>query len=292
MSAEKQLAESLEDILSCVLCMERFTETGARGDPTKNAKILVCLHSYCKGCLAALLASQGHMDHIDCPSCHKPTAIDSQRGVEGLTNNFLIQGLIAASIAAEAAKSAPPIPAVGGGGDRVLARGGGSASSAEGGELICGMCTGTPNPATCGCLSCNEGTPMCDTCLKTIHSAVPAFRDHKVVSSVEYSIFIRSAKKIKCPKHKSNDMELFCESCNEAVCSTCCVVTHKDHRVSELLVVAEREKAKIQATSAEYRGHLGRVLEEQADVQKKALKFTRRVLGHAVQLFFSIAVQV
>jgi hypothetical protein len=69
-------------------------------------------------------------------------------------------------------------------------------------------------------------------------------------------------------------MELFCESCDEAVCSTCCVVTHKDHRVSELLVVAEREKAKIQATSAEYQGHLGRVLEAQADVQKKAAAFS------------------
>ncbi|XP_030849508.1 uncharacterized protein LOC115927581 [Strongylocentrotus purpuratus] len=68
--------------LNCPMCL----------DVLKNATLLSCGHSFCRGCLEAYDKQLKDLNHIVCPVCRKSTKLDQER-VAGLTPNFLAKGL-------------------------------------------------------------------------------------------------------------------------------------------------------------------------------------------------------
>ena len=66
--------------LNCPMCL----------DVLRNATLLSCGHSFCRGCLEAYDKQLKDLNHIVCPVCRKTTKLDQQR-VAGLTPNFLSQ---------------------------------------------------------------------------------------------------------------------------------------------------------------------------------------------------------
>ena len=81
--AEGTTAATIEDLLTCSLCLELF----------KEPKTLTCLHSYCKACLNEMTTSTGEHDSLVCPLCRDETAI-SESGIDGLPTNFFIKNLL------------------------------------------------------------------------------------------------------------------------------------------------------------------------------------------------------
>ncbi|XP_030848575.1 E3 ubiquitin-protein ligase TRIM50 [Strongylocentrotus purpuratus] len=78
-------ARSKEEKLQCFNCPMCL-------DVLKNATLLSCGHSFCRGCLEAYDKQLKDLNHIVCPVCRKTTKLDQER-VAGLTPNFLAKGL-------------------------------------------------------------------------------------------------------------------------------------------------------------------------------------------------------
>lgn len=81
--AEGKTAATIEDLLTCSLCLELF----------KEPKTLTCLHSYCKACLNEMTTSTDKHDSLMCPLCRDETSI-SESGIDGLPTNFFIKNLL------------------------------------------------------------------------------------------------------------------------------------------------------------------------------------------------------
>ena len=81
--AEGVAPASIEDLLTCSLCLELF----------KEPKTLTCLHSYCKDCLNEMIIKTKKYDSIPCPLCRDETEIP-ESGIEGLPTNFFIKNLL------------------------------------------------------------------------------------------------------------------------------------------------------------------------------------------------------
>lgn len=76
-------AETMEDLLTCSLCLELF----------KEPKTLTCLHSYCIECLKEMTKNNKVEVPITCPLCRDETTMPSE-GIEGLPTNFFIKNMM------------------------------------------------------------------------------------------------------------------------------------------------------------------------------------------------------
>ncbi|CAB4012915.1 E3 ubiquitin- ligase TRIM71-like, partial [Paramuricea clavata] len=81
--AEGLTPATIEELLTCSLCLELFREP----------KTLTCLHSFCKECLNEMTKTTNKYDSIVCPLCRDETAIP-ESGIEGLPTNFFIKNLL------------------------------------------------------------------------------------------------------------------------------------------------------------------------------------------------------
>ena len=64
------MADSLEHILACQVCLEDFEETGDH-----VPRIMPCSHTLCERCLKQLIKPSNQGDKIDCPECRKTHAV-------------------------------------------------------------------------------------------------------------------------------------------------------------------------------------------------------------------------
>lgn len=76
------VTDSIEDLLTCSLCLDLF----------KEPKTLKCLHSYCVECLRKLTEKKEDLP-ISCPLCRDETLMPSE-GIEGLPTNFFIKNML------------------------------------------------------------------------------------------------------------------------------------------------------------------------------------------------------
>ena len=111
----------------------------------------------------------------------------------------------------------------------------------------CIPCSHCQQPSVGRCVSCELF--MCEKCLKP-HNDYPGFSDH-VVLTIEELSKPENQWKIKgksyCKKHSSKKLKLYCETCEELICTYCAVLDHvrPDHICSPLEKIAERKREEL-----------------------------------------------
>lgn len=210
-----------DTILCCSICMENYVAAGVSSNRSRNPKLLNCLHTFCRGCLAATLEN----DVITCPKCFTLTSIRGVLGgVDGLRDDFSIQHLLEMSVDFSDGNYRAP---------------------------LCGNCE-DGYPTAWGCLNCldnstnNFGVPLCESCFVN-HGRVKQFKVHEVLPLDQYLPRIAMQRKnqpVKCATHPAKDIEFCCETCHAPVCPQCVVTgVHSGHRMQSLTDAAEKQRA-------------------------------------------------
>ena len=182
--------EKLAEQLTCAICLDSYT------DP----KVLPCLHVYCENCLRMLVLRNTENMTITCPNCRRETRLP-QGGETDLPCAFYINHLFEVRDTLQKVKNP-----------------------------ICEKCE--EGEAKGYCRTC--GQFVCPVCIG-IHGKWKEFVGHEIATlgQVEADIAqLVPPKKVtmKCSKHTSKELKIYCESCDELICRDCIVKTHRDHQ--------------------------------------------------------------
>ena len=111
----------------------------------------------------------------------------------------------------------------------------------------CVPCSHCEQPSVGRCVTCELF--MCEKCLES-HNGYIGFRDHVVLTMEELSKPEHRSKikgKSYCKRHTSKKLKLYCETCEELICTYCVVFEHvqPDHECSPLEEIAERKREEL-----------------------------------------------
>ena len=176
--------------------------------------LLPCLHSFCKPCLTEYVKKAPVADNkMACPTCNDRFPQD----INQLPINLRLSHL---------AKTAT------------------YEKQAEGGNVKCQKCEGTPKDATT--FSCNRCKFLCDKC-KSNFERVLEDDDLEFIdlASYEKGEFKVHSPPPKCPMHKKQELALFCDDCETLICLYCSRTEHANHKNSSLEIVAEQKKEQL-----------------------------------------------
>ena len=179
--------------LECGICLDQY----------KDPKLLPCFHVFCKQCLERLVQKRGGQSVLQCPNCRRTTALPLQ-GVSGLQSDFHANHLF--EIQDTLAKVKEPQ------------------------KIECEKCK--KSTATRFCRDC--GKFICDKCTE-MHQTWEEYSTHQIVTiqsvQADAASFIPPKKKVLyCQKHKEKLLEIYCETCNELICSNCTIRLHQGHQ--------------------------------------------------------------
>ncbi|XP_065919076.1 E3 ubiquitin-protein ligase TRIM71-like [Dysidea avara] len=173
----------------------------------RSPKYLPCYHSYCEDCLNKIQKDS----KIICPECRKQAVLPSG-GVKELPNNFLITRLVEELVLNQKVKG------------EVQAK--------------CDKCD-EDDPVVVYCLECSLF--FCNICNQA-HIRDRESRGHEVVPLTElrYKRDLHVQPKPKVPLCSKDNIELilYCETCEELICTYCAMKEHSQHehnRVSEVI---------------------------------------------------------
>ena len=202
-SSDIKKQEELEDITTCCICTEVFT------DP----KGLPCMHTFCMKCIqeTGLKTNKGPGDDMPCPICRQQFKIPPV-GFSGLPKNIFIERLIGLR-----ETSVPDSPAVA--------------------KALCSACLeenqeqdskGIPAADTY-CVECKH--KLCEGC-SSDHRKFKLTRNHKLIPINEYE----STKNAKtnlppgvCELHRQRVLDVYCTDCKTVVCAMCFIKDHNKH---------------------------------------------------------------
>ncbi|XP_031565526.1 E3 ubiquitin-protein ligase TRIM71-like isoform X2 [Actinia tenebrosa] len=163
----------------------------------RSPKLLPCLHSFCQQCLEDLAnANEGFL----CPQCKTEIRIPKEE-IENLPNNFFLDNML--DIALINSSDSEPVP-----------------------------CTNCDLNATANsrCIDCGEF--LCGDCYN-VHKRIRQTKEHRILtitellSSTTGEVLHRLAY---CKNHKTEQLNYFCGTCNEAVCRDCLIIEHRQHK--------------------------------------------------------------
>ena len=77
------MADSLEHILACQICLEDFEESGEQ-----IPRLLPCTHTLCEKCLKQLIKPTNRGNSVECPECRKKHT--ARKGVKTFPQNKYI----------------------------------------------------------------------------------------------------------------------------------------------------------------------------------------------------------
>ena len=108
-------------------------------------------------------------------------------------------------------------------------------------------CSHCEQPSAGRCVTCELF--MCEKCIQS-HNGYLGFRDHVVLTMEELSKPENQSKikgKSYCKKHSSKKLKLYCETCEELICTYCVVFEHvrPDHFCLPLEEIAERKRKEL-----------------------------------------------
>ena len=203
--------KKLDEQLTCPVCLDRYT------DP----KTLPCLHSFCSCCLQCLpLELQEKKLFLSCPTCRTPTELP-EPGVTGFPKAFFINNLGEVHNLLKKVSADQHIP--------------------------CDNCK--KSDATSYCKQCTKF--FCINCIN-VHNKWDPYVDHTVLSLNELacpSFQLPSIKPeiiMKCSSH-DKPLDIYCETCNDIICSDCNVRYHKGHDYDLINDIYYRHQQAIQS---------------------------------------------
>lgn len=245
--------------LNCPLCMDTFEE----------ATLLSCGHTFCRKCLWKY--DEFHPDHADmlCPLCREATPLNEKR-VEGLSSNVTLNGLV---------------------GD--INRISTGLHHTDESKPRCNLCLpksaikDQEQPiAVSFCHECDGY--LCESCLSGHTRMVHVFGSHRIISVQE----VLSGKEQEghisktCPEHNSEQMDFYCQDCEEVVCHKCTVVKHcgRDHSIKDLAEYETETRQKIDmlvmrssVRRAKIEKHIGDVKQEEKHIRVMLTKMENEI---------------
>ncbi|KAJ8316248.1 hypothetical protein KUTeg_006262 [Tegillarca granosa] len=99
-------------------------------------------------------------------------------------------------------------------------------------DLKCEICE--VNNITFKCLNCNE--MLCHSC-KKMHIKSKMAKNHKIVSLVNAEIYQRNKTETKCPTHTTEDILMYCNSCQVPIFRDC--ITSGSHHNHEMIKIGK-----------------------------------------------------
>lgn len=226
----KEALDKLNTKLECAVCFNAYQEP----------KLLPCFHVFCKQCLDKLVVDDG--SSLSCPTCRQVTPLP--KGVVGLQTDFHVEHLFEIRDAFKrATKSAQ--------------------------ENLCEKCK--QQDAVVFCSNCNQF--ICDKC-ENMHQLFSELKSHQIVSldqvREDATNMVRTSKQtLHCPKHPSEKLKIYCETCSELICSDCIVKLHKDHDYDLVVDIFSKHKEEIVA-------HVQPLKQQLEEANKSLLKFSTR----------------
>ena len=216
MATAKLLIDELDEVLSCQICLETYTQPVT----------LPCIHAFCIKCLENYVTSivgDGKVDGaiFSCPTCRRETVVPDD-GIDRFPPNYFINNL--KEVVTSLSQTDDP----------------------------CGLCgsKGDGN-ASWRCIDCC--TSLCDTCNRA-HKRMPIHvcGNHTVMPLDQWknSDIAEACIQIKemCLRHPTEVMKFYCTVCKSAICRDCHILNHSDHKCKDFEDVATEMKAKMKAS--------------------------------------------
>ncbi|XP_039599674.1 tripartite motif-containing protein 45 isoform X2 [Polypterus senegalus] len=174
---------------TCAVCALLFREP----------KLLPCLHTFCAECISRLelfsgQGSKGSCVTLLCPVCDTEVSLPPT-GVDGLTtdqlaaNEVLLESLLREEC-----------------------------------ELVCDLCG--EEGAERRCQVC--GVNLCSFCCQA-HRRQKKTASHRTVRLQDLKGTSKIVKPVLCMVHPTEEVRLFCETCDQPVCRDCVVAGHREH---------------------------------------------------------------
>ena len=184
--------EKLADQLTCSVCLEEYT----------RPRVLPCLHVFCEACLQRLVVEGANRLSTRCPNCRQVAQLPGE-GVASLPSAFYIQHLFEVRDTLEKVRDPS--------------------------KVQCEKCR--EGEAQGFCRDC--GQFICQSCLTT-HRKWKELQGHEISSLDEVEAVaskMATPKKVAvmCPKHPTEPIKIYCDTCDELICRDCTVKAHRDH---------------------------------------------------------------
>ncbi|XP_038059604.1 E3 ubiquitin-protein ligase TRIM33-like [Patiria miniata] len=195
------LGKISQDHLQCAICLSRYNEP----------KLLDCIHSFCLNCLQHHRESEGpNAMKIMCPLCRQETTL-SRNSVEDLPTNLSLSALVEEFSIQE----------------QLL--------EGQESQIQCQSCD-DENWAISFCMECAHF--MCQDCHKA-HARLAVTKSHKTFTmaqlqkrKISYKSKLREEP--KCGKHANQNLNIFCNTCQQTMCITCSILKHQKHSFADL----------------------------------------------------------
>ena len=219
----KATEEALKKVaarLECGICLDQY----------KDPKLLSCFHVFCKQCLERLVLQEEGRSILRCPNCRHATTLPP-KGVSGLQSDFHAHHLFEIQDTLVKAK-----------------------------EPQCEKCK-LKSTATCFCRDCGE--LVCDKCTE-MHQTWKEYTNHRKVTiqavQADAANLIPPKKKVLyCPKHEGKKLKIYCETCNELICSNCTIRLHQGHHYDVISDTFPKHKQEILNQLESVQHHLATV---------------------------------
>ncbi|XP_041355997.1 transcription intermediary factor 1-alpha-like [Gigantopelta aegis] len=202
------ILEIQDGFITCDICMEYFN------DDDKSPRVLPCRHTFCCRCLQSIW--ENSPAGVRCPNCRHIWPV--QNNILGtFPQNMVLRNLV----------------------EYLTMK-----NNLE--DIMCHMCSDS-TMATVRCLDCLEN--MCDRCT-TCHKKVAVSKLHKTVLIAEYMNMPQQEffqETDLCNAHQNLKLDLFCRACSVVVCSSCALISHRDHDILDLKDVYRAKKDQVSA---------------------------------------------
>ena len=187
--ASNKTLEELEGEITCLVCQSQYSE----------AKLLPCMHYYCKECITEL-AKCSQNQSFPCPECRKGTTLPSG-GADALQSAFFVERM--KDLYGKMVKSEGKV------------------------ETVCEMCTS--GKATAFCRGCSKF--CCTGCSSSHQESSPSEKHHVLILEKEDGSPVDPSP--LCPKH-NDPMTVFCFTCESVLCRDCIIMQHSGHKFNLL----------------------------------------------------------
>lgn len=195
--------DKVKEELSCEICYEQFI----------NPKVLPCFHTFCQKCLEDI-RRRSRDPQISCPTCRCVVPLPEPVDVQKLPNNFLVNRVI-----------------------DVL-----QLDDQRENPFMCTNCDENQE-AQWRCIDCNSF--LCEAC-KDAHERLSRMtKNHRLrtlnpdgISDIDEILF----RPINCGKHESEELRLYCYTCEQLACALCFATEHQGHSLCDVGEAAAKQK--------------------------------------------------